>query len=107
MDANETLASAGQDRRRALKWMVWAGTGMLWTVSGGIPRSALIGASAQAATGEGWSFAQISDSHIGFAKEPNMDTAGTLKAAVDLVGSTPRKPELLLHTGDVSQFSKP
>ena len=52
------------DRRQTLKCMVWAGTGLVWTLNGGVPTSALIG-SAQAAP-SGFSFVQISDSHIGF-----------------------------------------
>ncbi len=62
-------------RRGLLKCMVWAGTGVLWTMSGGVPRSSLLGSaggllgSAAAATPAetGFSFVQISDSHIGFA----------------------------------------
>ena len=27
----------GLDRRHALECMVWAGTGVLWTMSGGVP----------------------------------------------------------------------
>ena len=38
----------GVDRRQALECMVWAGTGVLWTLAGGVPKSALLG-SAQAA----------------------------------------------------------
>ena len=38
----------GIDRRQALECMMWAGTGVLWTVTGGVPSSALLG-SAQAA----------------------------------------------------------
>jgi len=38
------------DRRGALECMLWAGTGVLWTIAGGVPSSALIGsAHAQAA----------------------------------------------------------
>ena len=92
------------NRRHALECMLWAGGGLLWTVAGGIPRSSLIG-SAQAATG--FSFAQISDSHIGFARDPNMDTPGTLKAGLDLLLAAPIRPALMLHTGDVTHLSKP
>ena len=53
------------DRRAALTCMLWAGTGLLWTVSGGVPRSSLLPGSAQAAAGD-LAFVQISDSHIGF-----------------------------------------
>ena len=30
---------SGLSRRGALKCMVWAGTGILWTLSGGVPKS--------------------------------------------------------------------
>ena len=29
----------GVSRRRVLECMTWAGTGVLWTVTGGVPRS--------------------------------------------------------------------
>jgi 3',5'-cyclic AMP phosphodiesterase CpdA len=92
-------------RRGLLKCMLWAGTGVLWTVAGGVPRSALIG-SAAAATNAGFSFVQISDSHIGFSHDPNTDTPGTLAAAIDQLKAMPQKPALMLHTGDVSHLSK-
>lgn len=88
-------------RRDALKCMLWAGTGVLCTISGGIPRSQLIG-SAQAATPDGeLSFLQISDSHIGFAALPNTDVAATLTEAIDHVKKVKGKAALLIHTGDV------
>ncbi len=95
-----------QDRRGVLKCMLWAGTGVLWTVSGGIPRSTLLGNTAEAAT-TGLTFMQISDSHIGFANPPNPDTPGTLHQAVDKVSQTKGNAALLIHTGDVSHLSKP
>jgi 3',5'-cyclic-AMP phosphodiesterase len=63
--------SSGVDRRQTLKCMLWAGTGVVWTVAGGVPASRLIGP-AKAAEGT-FSFVQISDSHIGFAKPANPD----------------------------------
>jgi 3',5'-cyclic AMP phosphodiesterase CpdA len=89
--------------------MLWAGTGVLWTVSGGVPRSSLLGGGAMAATpssGE-LSFMQISDSHIGFSNPPNTDVAATLGEAVERVKQLKDKAALLLHTGDVSQLSRP
>ena len=101
--------AAGPDRRGLLKCMVWAGTGVLWTVSGGVPRSRLLGAAeaASPAADGGFSFMQISDSHIGFANAPNTDTPGTLKDAMDLVARQKGDASFMLHTGDVSQLSKP
>src|SRR5436309_15193013 len=72
----------GVDRRGFLKCMAWAGTGMLWTISGGVLASKMLSpASAAAAEGRvgDFSFVQISDSHIGFNKPANTDVVGTLK----------------------------
>jgi 3',5'-cyclic-AMP phosphodiesterase len=94
-------------RRGALKCMLWAGTAAVWTVSGGIPRSRLIGAADAATSGKDFRFVQISDSHIGFSHDPNMDVAGTLQAGINLLKAMPEQPSLMLHTGDVSHLSKP
>src|SRR6202050_5554661 len=108
-DAAQPGATAidGIDRRNFLSCMAWAGTGLLWTMSGGVPTSKLFAATAGgAATGAGhgadFSFVQISDSHIGFNKAANQDVAGTLKIALDKINALPAPPELLLHTGDIS-----
>ncbi len=93
-------------RRHALSCMLWAGSAVIWTVSGGIPRGRMLN-QAEAATAAGFNFAQISDSHIGFARDPNMDTPGTLQAAIDQVRASPLRPAMILHTGDVSHLSKP
>lgn len=104
-------AHAGQPGRRGLlSCMTWAGAGVIWTLHGGVPRSRLLGsaeAAAPAAEGE-FSFVQISDSHIGFAAAPNTDTPGTLHEAIGLVAARKREgAAFMLHTGDVSQLSKP
>ena len=96
--------STGTDRRKLLKCMLWAGSGVVWTVAGGIPRSSIISNTAQAAPTRGFAFAQISDSHIGFNRDPNTDTPGTLAAACEMLKA--HKPSLVLHTGDVSHLSK-
>ena len=49
MSENEIVDATGTQRRGFLKCMLWAGTGVLWTVSGGVPRSALLGGTAMAA----------------------------------------------------------
>jgi 3',5'-cyclic AMP phosphodiesterase CpdA len=95
----------GIDRRHALECMVWAGTGVLWTMSGGVPVSSLIG-SAQAAE-TGFSFLQISDSHVGFDKPANPNALKTLEEAIVKVGAIPSKPAFMLHTGDITHLSKP
>ena len=97
---------AKQGRRKLLGCMAWVGTGLLWTVSGGVPRTiGLLGTARAAQPMPGLTFAQISDSHIGFSRDPNTDTPATLKAALDLVAA--QHPAMLLHTGDVSHLSRP
>jgi 3',5'-cyclic-AMP phosphodiesterase len=98
----------GIDRRSFLSCMAWAGTGLLWTMAGGVPTSKLFAATSKAAAGTqtGFSFVQISDSHIGFNKAANQDVAGTLKLALDKINALPSTPDLLLHTGDITQNAK-
>ena len=100
-----TNENDGIDRRHALECMIWAGTGVLWTVSGGVPVSSLLG-SAQAAE-TGFSFLQISDSHVGFDKPANPNALGTLTEAITKVGAMPAKPAFMIHTGDITHLSKP
>src|SRR5262245_14520695 len=91
------------DRRHVLECMIWAGTGMVWTMSGGVPVSTLLG-SAKAA-GSGFSFVQISDSHVGFDKAANPNALATLEEAIGRVGAMSQKPAFMIHTGDVTHLS--
>jgi Icc protein len=77
---------------------------VVWTVAGGVPASRLIG-SAKAAESS-FSFVQISDSHIGFAKPANPDARATLNAAIDKIAAMPGKPAFMIHTGDISHAAK-
>jgi Icc protein len=98
-------------RRRFLECMGWAGTGLVWTVSGGMTNAALLGAADAAPKAKSlvtpFSFVQVSDSHIGFAKDANPDARATFREAVARIKAMPQKPAFILHTGDVSQLSKP
>src|SRR5579875_1407811 len=97
----------GPDRRGLLRCMAWTGAGVLWTIGCGVPRSALLGEAEAAPRPAGEpSFMQISDSHIGFAKPPNMDTPGTLREAIAAVNRRKGAAGLMLHTGDVSHLSR-
>jgi len=80
---NNPAENDGIDRRNFLSCMAWAGTGLLWTMAGGVPTSRLFAAepgsqTARQHAGSGFSFVQISDSHIGFNKPANTDVTGTL-----------------------------
>jgi Icc protein len=99
----------GLDRRGALECMIWAGTGVLWTMAGGVPRSSsLLGISAaNAQAAKGFNFLQISDSHIGFKQPANPNPLATLDEAIAKVGALPSKPAFMIHTGDITHLSKP
>ena len=97
----------GLGRREVLECMVWAGTGVLWTVSGGVPHSVGLIGDALAAEPTGFTFLQMSDSHIGFDKAANPDALATLREAVAIVKAMPVKPSFIIHTGDITHLSKP
>src|SRR5262249_35806548 len=75
----------GPSRRKVLECMTWAGTGVLWTVAGGVPTSLGIIDEALAQQSKGFTFLQISDSHMGFDKPANPNTKGTLEESIGRV----------------------
>jgi 3',5'-cyclic-AMP phosphodiesterase len=105
----ENLNQDGVDRRGFLECMAWAGTGAYFVLSGGVLKSfALSGGMPREQMPKGeLAFVQISDSHIGFNKEANPDVVGTLRQAIAKVNALPTRPAFVLHTGDLSQLSKP
>ena len=94
-------------RRDFMKCLAWAGTGIVWSVAGGVPRAMNLGGAALAAPAGGFSFVQISDTHIGFKAEANPDPNATLQAALDKIAALPNKPTMMVHTGDLTHLSKP
>ena len=106
----ENLNSDGVDRRGFLKCMAWAGTGAYCVLSGGVLKSHALGdtmlGGMHKMKGE-LAFVQISDSHIGFDKAANPDVSATLRQAIAKINALPTPPAFVLHTGDLSQISKP
>ena len=105
-------ASFDPARRGALKCLAYGGAGTLFTLSAGIltPMDlalARTGAGEKSAVAGIPLFLQISDTHIGFNKEANPDVVGTLTRTISLVNAMPKKPGLLIHTGDITHLSKP
>jgi 3',5'-cyclic-AMP phosphodiesterase len=115
-DNNGDKNSDGIDRKGFLKCMAWAGTGVLWTMSGGILKSYGLSQMIDRSTGgikkglvmpkSDFSFVQISDSHIGFNKPANTDVIGTLQAAINKINAMPSAPSFVLHTGDLSHLAQ-
>jgi 3',5'-cyclic-AMP phosphodiesterase len=106
MSSDSIIEPGDMQRRGFLKCMAWAGTAMVWTVAGGVPRSRLIG-SAEAATNQGFTFVQFSDSHIGFDKPANPDVTATLQDGLSKIAAMPTQPAFMVHTGDLTHLSKP
>jgi 3',5'-cyclic AMP phosphodiesterase CpdA len=96
----------GVNRREALEWMTWCGTGVLWTIAGGVPHSLGILDEARAAENRGLTFLQISDSHVGFDRPANRNVLRTLEEVITKVNALPQKPAFMIHTGDISHLSK-
>src|SRR4029077_1093482 len=97
----------GVNRRKVLECMTWAGTGVLWTVAGGVPSSMGIIGEAGAAEPSGLTFLQISDSHVGFDKPANPNALGTLEEALNKINALPVKPSFIIHTGEITHLPKP
>ena len=96
----------GVSRRKVLECMTWVGTGVLWTISGGVPHSLGLIDQALAADAKALTFLQISDSHIGFDKPANPNAKGTLEEAIERIKAIPTKPAFMIHTGDITHLSK-
>jgi 3',5'-cyclic-AMP phosphodiesterase len=98
----------GIDRRGFLHCMAWVGTGVVWAMHSGVLASHRFGQpSVKPLETADFTFVQISDSHIGFAKDPNKDVVSTLKLAIDRINAMPKAPDLLLHTGDLTHLADP
>lgn len=106
----------GIDRAGFLKCMAWAGTGLLCLMTGGVLKSYGMSSIIDKVTGRlkdgivlpkaDFSFAQISDSHIGFNKPANPDVLGTLQASIAKINAMPNAPSFILHTGDLSHLAQ-
>lgn len=99
------------DRRGALKCLGWAGTGALFTLSGGLASSVTLdqamAAAPRTAAFRPLTFLQISDTHIGFNKAANPDPAASLRGLIAKIKALPHQPDLIVHTGDLTHLAKP
>ena len=105
-----TKDSFDQGRRQALKCLAFGGAGTLFTLSAGVltPFDLALAAGNDPAAKSGGVplFLQISDTHIGFNKEANPDVVGTLTRTIAMVNAMPKKPAMVIHTGDITHLSK-
>jgi 3',5'-cyclic AMP phosphodiesterase CpdA len=93
------------ERRSFLKCMAWGGTGLVWAMNGGVlSASELLAGSKRKAAG--FSFVQISDSHIGFNRDPNHEVTKTFQEAVDKINALDEQPAFVIHTGDITHLAE-
>jgi 3',5'-cyclic AMP phosphodiesterase CpdA len=97
----------GIDRRGFLHCMAWVGTGVAWTMSGGVLTSHVVGQPPARKDAGDFTFVQLSDSHIGFARPANPNVKATLKLAVDKINALRPAPAFAIHTGDLTHLSRP
>jgi 3',5'-cyclic AMP phosphodiesterase CpdA len=86
-----------------LEHVAWTGSGIVWSLSA----TGLLNAQPADASPASFSFVQISDSHIGFARPENPDVAGSLRKTIVAINALPQQPAFVVHTGDVTHLSKP
>jgi 3',5'-cyclic AMP phosphodiesterase CpdA len=96
---------------------------MVWSVSGGILGGARVDqqvSAAEAQDGKGdntgrsrkeaatatFTFVQVSDSHLGFSREPNRDVAETYREAIRRINVLAQQPAFILHTGDLTHLAR-
>jgi len=96
------------DRRGFLECMAWAGSALVWTSAGGVLSSRTVQqVEAADSPAAGFSFVQISDTHIGFKGQANGDAAATLRELIDRVNALRPAPAFVIHTGDQTHGQKP
>jgi len=106
--ALESLTDVRLSRRAALSCLgAWSGAAVLWGVVGGVPRAFGKAADIEKKPAGGFTFAQISDTHLGFHKEANPDVGSTLRRCIADLNALPQAPAFVAHTGDITHLSKP
>src|SRR5919201_3295184 len=87
-----------------MQCLAWAGTGLVWAARGGVLSATTLDA---AAAGADFTFAQISDTHVGFNGDANREAAGPLADSIARLNALEPRPAFVLHTGDLSHGQKP
>jgi 3',5'-cyclic-AMP phosphodiesterase len=93
-------------RREFMECMAWAGTGLVWAVSGGVLSSRTLANAAEAPPSD-FTFAQISDTHIGFKGQANADPVATMQEGIARLNALGKAPAFVIHTGDLTHAQKP
>ncbi len=95
------------NRRQLLRHTAWFGAAVGLSVVGGEVLSHVAGSSPGPAQQPTLRFAQVSDSHIGFAGAANTDVGGSFTHAIDTVNNLGYTPDFVIHTGDLTHLATP
>jgi 3',5'-cyclic AMP phosphodiesterase CpdA len=93
-------------RRDALKCLAAGSAGTMFLLSGGVLTPISLAQAAAMETKGKPFFVQISDTHIGFKAGANPDVPGTVGRTIELVNALPRRPGLVIHTGDITHGAR-
>jgi 3',5'-cyclic AMP phosphodiesterase CpdA len=95
-------------RRQLMRHSAWFGAAVVLTVSAGEVISHVAGnATAAHKSAPTMTFAQVSDSHIGFKGSANPDVTDSFTRAIDAINGLERTPDFVIHTGDLTHLSTP
>ena len=104
MTGSEEETSPAMSRRGFLRHAAWAGGAVVATVTGGVLTAEVVRGQPAPKTAD-FTFAQISDSHLGFEGRANRDVTSSFQQAIDAVNALPSRPDFVVHTGDITHFS--
>ncbi|NKZ13288.1 metallophosphoesterase [Mycolicibacterium septicum DSM 44393] len=94
-------------RRQLIRHGAWFGAAVGLAVVGGEVISHVTTSRTADGAGPTVRFAQISDSHIGFAGTANPDVVGSFSRAIEQINSLDYTPDFVIHTGDLTHLSTP
>ena len=96
----------GVSRRKVLECMTWAGTGVLWTISGGVPRRSVSSMPPTPPSLRAFPSCRSATAMSASTSRPIPMRVGTLEEAINKINAMPMKPSLMIHTGDITHLSK-
>jgi predicted phosphodiesterase len=98
----------GMTRRQLMRHSAWFGAAVVLTVTGGEVISRVAGSATAASPAQPTlRFAQISDSHIGFAGAANTNVVDTFTEAIGQINKLESPPDFVIHTGDLTHLATP
>jgi hypothetical protein len=96
----------GLDRCDFLNCMHWAGSAMIWSITGGVPNRQQLAAHNGGNKAADSAFVHIGDSHTGFNEPANANVDCARSVVTGQIYAAVHQPDLILRTGDLTHFAK-